>query len=42
MEIVNWKLAGHPMNWVVLLLMVFIAMIAVHFVLSRFTTPKAS
>lgn len=39
MEIINWKIASHPINWVVVFLMVFIASIAVHFLLSNFTTP---
>lgn len=32
MEIINWKLIAHPMNWVVLFLMVFIAGIAIHLI----------
>lgn len=30
MEVVNWGLIKHPINWITLMLMVFIAMIAVH------------
>lgn len=30
MEILNWGLIKHPMNWVILLLMVFIAATALH------------
>lgn len=29
MEIINWKLVEHPMNWVVLFLMIFIVLFAV-------------
>lgn len=37
---INWSLVSHPLNWVVLFLMVFIAMIFAHFVLAYFTgTP---
>lgn len=39
MQVVNWQLASHPMNWVILFLMVFIAGIAVHIVASAYTTP---
>ena len=40
MEVINWKLVGHPINWVNLFLMVLIASIALHLVLSKFTTPS--
>jgi hypothetical protein len=30
MEIINWKIISHPMNWIVLFLMVFIAGLAIH------------
>lgn len=30
MEIVNLEIAKHPINWITLLLMVFIAAIALH------------
>jgi len=40
MEIINWRLASHPMNWVQLFLMVFIAGIVVHLILSSFVEPK--
>jgi hypothetical protein len=30
MEIINWGLIKHPINWVILFLMVFIAMTALH------------
>ena len=39
MEIINWKIASHPMNWVVLFLMVFIAMLFVSIILNQFGTP---
>lgn len=34
MELINWDLAGHPMNWVHIFLMVLIAGIAIHLILS--------
>ena len=36
MEVINWRLVGHPLNWITLFLMVFIAGIAIHFVLTYF------
>lgn len=42
MEIINWRIVAHPMNWVVLFLMVFIAMIFLHFVLGAVTGQKQS
>lgn len=33
MEVINWRIVGHPMNWLTVFLMVFIAGIAVHFVM---------
>lgn len=32
--IINWELLKHPMNWIVVTLMVLIAGIAVHFYLN--------
>jgi hypothetical protein len=29
MEVINWNLVRHPLNWVTLFLMVFIAVVAV-------------
>jgi hypothetical protein len=29
-EVLNWGIVKHPMNWVILFLMVFIAMLALH------------
>jgi hypothetical protein len=34
MEIVNYQMLKHPMNWVIVFLMVFIGGIAVHLFLS--------
>lgn len=43
MEVVNWQLIKHPMNWVVLFLMVFIAGIALNLVLKfNGVTPAKS
>ena len=36
MEILNWPLMTHPMNWVILFLMVLIASIALHLILNKF------
>lgn len=33
MEVVNWNLIKHPMNWIVLFLMVFIAGIGINLIL---------
>lgn len=33
---INWRLVGHPLNWVTVFLMVFIAGLAIHFVCSYF------
>lgn len=30
MEIINWNIVSHPMNWIVLFLMVFIVALALH------------
>lgn len=35
MEIINWKIASHPMNWLVLFLMVFIGGILAHLLLEH-------
>lgn len=39
MQILNWELISHPLNWVILFLMVFIAMIFVSIVLNNFGSP---
>ena len=36
MEVINWRLVTHPLNWVTVFLMVFIAGIAAHFILTYF------
>lgn len=33
MEVLNWKLLSHPLNWVIVALMVFLAAVAAHLVL---------
>ena len=42
--IINWKMAGHPMNWLTLFVMVFIAMFALRLVIgdaaSKVPGPK--
>jgi hypothetical protein len=38
MEIVNWKIVAHPMNWVTLFLMVFIFGIVAHLLLANLPT----
>jgi hypothetical protein len=30
MKIINWELMSHPMNWLILFLMVFIPVVAIH------------
>jgi len=40
MEIVNLAILKHPMNWVILFLMVFLAGIGLHFVLLHFSGGK--
>lgn len=35
MEILNWKLLAHPLNWIVLFLMVFIAGFALHLIFGQ-------
>lgn len=34
MEVINWRIVGHPLNWLTVFLMVFIAAIAVHLTLT--------
>jgi hypothetical protein len=34
MQVVNWKMISHPMNWLTFMLMVIIAGAFVHYVLS--------
>lgn len=33
MEVINWRIASHPLNWITVFLMIFIAGIAFHFIL---------
>lgn len=40
MQILNTDIMSHPLNWVTLFLMVFIAGIAIHFVLSYFSSSQ--
>lgn len=40
MEVVNWNLVRHPINWVILFLMVFFAGLLFHFVASWIKSPK--
>ena len=32
MEIINWKLASHPMNYIIIFLMFFLFALGAHFV----------
>lgn len=41
MQVINWELISHPLNWVILFLMVFIAMLFVSVVLNNFGSPAA-
>lgn len=36
MEFINWNLMRHPLNWVTIFLMLFIAGIALHFIMQAF------
>ncbi len=40
MEVINFELIKHPINWITVLLMVLIAFIAFHFVLKWETLPS--
>lgn len=42
MEVVNWRIVSHPLNWLTLFLMVFIGGIAIHFVLQHVGMLPAS
>jgi hypothetical protein len=42
MEIINWELAKHPMNWVIVILMVMIFGIALSIVLGFYGLKPAS
>jgi len=39
MEIINFELIKHPINWVIVILMVLIAAMALHFVLKWESLP---
>jgi hypothetical protein len=41
MQIINWSLIKHPMNWVILLLMIVIAGITIHIVLDFYNVNPA-
>lgn len=41
MQILNWELISHPLNWVILFLMVFIAMLFFSIILNNFGSPAA-
>jgi hypothetical protein len=36
MQVINWRIVSHPLNWVTVFLMIFIAGIAAHLILSLF------
>lgn len=36
MEVINWRIAAHPMNWITVFLMVFIFFVAVHLTFGLF------
>jgi hypothetical protein len=38
--VVNWEIVRHPINWITVILMVFIAGLAVHFVLTYFQAQQ--
>jgi hypothetical protein len=42
MEIINWRIVGHPLNWLTVFLMVFIAGIAIHFVMQAIGMAPAA
>lgn len=42
MDVINWKLISHPLNWVILFLMVFIAGIGIHFILESVGAQQAA
>jgi hypothetical protein len=35
-RVINWRIAGNPLNWATVLLMFYIAVIGVDFVVERF------
>ena len=42
MEIINWRLVGHPLNWVTVFLMVFVGGLLAHLVLTYFGQQPAA
>jgi len=40
MSVINWKLASHPLNYVVLFLMVFVALLATDLIVRYVKSPK--
>lgn len=38
---INWAIIKHPLNWVIVLLMTFIALIALNVVLTPWHKPQA-
>lgn len=42
MEVINWRIVSHPLNWITVFLMVFIAGIAIHFILTHMGAVPAS
>lgn len=42
MEIINWRIVAHPLNWLTLFLMIFIAGIAFHFILEGLGVKPAA
>ena len=41
MEVVNWGLFKHPLNWLTVVLMVMIAGAAFHFVMVHYSQSKS-
>lgn len=35
MQLINWELASHPMNWIILFLFIFIAGFVLHLILAN-------
>jgi hypothetical protein len=42
MQVINWRIVSHPLNWITVFLMVFIAAIGVHFILTYFGQVPAA
>jgi hypothetical protein len=39
---INWAIIKHPINWAIVFLMVFIAMIALNYLLAPWHSPQAA